>query len=317
MIFITGNLLSGIGQVTDKYRELFDEDKVYTYTDPIPENQEVVLYALPLPDLFETFKNIKQKSKHVTCITICETETVHPLYGELFKIFPHITVPSEFCKTVFERQFSHVRCSIVRHWTPTPTHSLPPRSVQDGYVYTYYHIGNIADPRKQTKRIIEAFLRLNLPNTKLVLKATCKQPVTMNIPRIEVINGLLPSSDIQRIHDRCDCYVSFSNSEGVGMGAVEAALNGKPVIITEYGGAKEYIHTPYVVPCTQKAVGMDDFLFTKDMIWGDPDFETLMEFMKDVYDKQLRHQDHDYTKNLLLRETILEEFTESRRQSSL
>lgn len=315
MIFIAGNLLSGIGQVTDKYRELFDEDKVYSYTDPIPENQEVMLFALPLPDLFDTFKTIKRKSKNIVCMTVCETETVHPLYGELFEIFPRIIVPSEFCKTIFERQFGHVRCSVVRHWSPT--HSPTLRSAQGEHTYTYYHIGNIMDPRKQTKRIIEAFLRLNLPNTKLVLKATCKQPVPMNLPRIEVINGLLPSSEIQRIHDRCDCYVSFSNSEGVGMGAVEAALNNKPVIITEYGGAKEYIHTPYVIPCTQKAVGMDDFLFTKDMIWGDPDFDTLMKFMKDVYDKQLRHQDHEYTKKLLRRETIIADFTESLRQSSL
>ena len=41
MIFVSGTLLSGIGQVTDKYRELFKEDRVYSYTDSIPGNQEV------------------------------------------------------------------------------------------------------------------------------------------------------------------------------------------------------------------------------------------------------------------------------------
>ena len=35
---------------------------------------------------------------------------------------------------------------------------------------------------------------------------------------------------------KSDCYVSFSSSEGVGMGAVEAAIRNKPVIITDYGG---------------------------------------------------------------------------------
>ena len=314
MIFISGTLLSGIGQVTDKYRELFDEDRVYSYTDSIPRNQEVVLYALPLPDLFETFRKIKKEAKSALCFTICETETVHPLYGELFKIFPHIVTPSEFCKTVFERQFDHVTCSVIRHWVPIPKSISNVNPIE----YTFYHIGNIMDPRKQTKRIIEAFLRLNLPNTKLILKATCKQPVTINLPRVEVINGLLPSSEIQKIHDRCDCYVSFSHSEGVGMGAVEAALNNKPVILTDYGGAKEYIHTPYVIPCKQKPIGFDDFLFTKDMVWGHPDFDKLVEFMKDVYDKQLRHVEHEYTKNLLQGDTIKQEFlTASQKQSSL
>jgi len=319
MIFVTGPLLSGIGQVTDKYRELFDEDRVYGYTDQIPRNQEVVLYALPLPDLFDTFRRIKREAKSVLCMTVCETETVHPLYGELFRIFPHIVTPSDFCKTVFERQFDHVTCSVVRHWVPEPAKSLVSADPKDrGFEYTFYHIGNIMDPRKQTKRIIEAFLRLNLPNTKLALKATCKQPVAINLPRVEVINGLLPAFEIQKIHERCDCYVSFSNSEGVGMGAVEAAMHGNPVIISEYGGAKEYIRTPYVIPCKQKPIGFDDFLFEKDMIWGDPDFDKLTDFMKDVYDKQLRHHNHEYTKNLLRRDNIKQEFiTAFQRQSSL
>ena len=46
---------------------------------------------------------------------------------------------------------------------------------------------------------------------------------------------------MDKIHKSSDCYVSFSSSEGVGMGAVEAALRGKPVIITDYGGAPEYV----------------------------------------------------------------------------
>ena len=52
---------------------------------------------------------------------------------------------------------------------------------------------------------------------------------------------------MEDIHSKSDCYVSFSSSEGVGMGAVEAAVRNKPVIITDYGGATEYIETPYTI----------------------------------------------------------------------
>jgi hypothetical protein len=44
--------------------------------------------------------------------------------------------------------------------------------------------------------------------------------------------GLLSDEEMENIHALGDCYVSFSSSEGVGMGAVEAALRNKPVIIT-------------------------------------------------------------------------------------
>ncbi len=309
MIFIAGSILSGIGQVADKYRRLFGGSKLYTWTDDIPSGQDVCMYMLPLPNLFQTYCKIRHASKTCICMTICETETVHPYYGEMFKLFPRVVVPSKFCKDVFERQFSHVTCDIIHHWTHLPK-SLPPVDTVD---YTFYHIGNIADPRKQVKRIIEAFLRLNLPNTKLVLKATCKQPVIINLPRVEVINGLLPEERILDIHRRCDCYVSFSHSEGVGMGAVEAALLDKPVIISEYGGAKEYVHTPYVIPCTRKIIGKNDFLYTADMEWGDPDFTKLMEYMSDAYQKQLRAWDHSHTKELLSNEKIKSEFTEHSR----
>jgi glycosyltransferase involved in cell wall biosynthesis len=97
---------------------------------------------------------------------------------------------------------------------------------------------------------------------------------------------------LTRLHYVCDCYVSFSHSEGVGMGAVEAALHDKPVIISEYGGASEYIKTPYTIECEKCKVGVDDFLYTKDMVWGNPNFEKLNEFMKDAYEKKLTYMSH-------------------------
>ena len=90
------------------------------------------------------------------------------------------------------------------------------------------------------------------------------------------------------------------------MGAVEAALNNKPVIITEYGGCSEYVKTPYTISCGRTKVGVDDFLYTKDMEWGDPDFAQLQNFMKDAYEKKLSYMNHEHTRNLM--STIKDEF---------
>jgi glycosyltransferase involved in cell wall biosynthesis len=107
--------------------------------------------------------------------------------------------------------------------------------------YTFYTIGNIADPRKNIQGLINAFLECNFgTEARLVLKATCFHPITLKIPGVVVINGLLSDEALERVHASCHCYVNCSHSEGVGMGAVEAALRSKPVIITDYGGLKEY-----------------------------------------------------------------------------
>ena len=312
MILIGPTPLSGIGQVMLKYAKLFNSNYYVLGEDRIPQNQDVFMFALPIPMWLENIPIIKSISKRVTCMTICETETVHEAYGKLFELFDRIAVASEFCKKVFSRQFPDTEFYVVRCYVPPKNilkienqFGLPPR----GHKYIFYHIGNIIDPRKNIKKLIETFYRCGFGDKALlVLKATCNQYVNMKLPNVVVINGLISELSLDQLHLECDCYVSFSNSEGVGMGAVEAAMQDKPVIITEYGGAIEYVKTPYSVPCELQEIPSDDFLFKKGMLWGKPDENKLMEFMKDAFENKVSYMDHTYTKNLISDKAILEQF---------
>jgi len=241
---------------------------------------------------------IRSKIKNLACMTVCETETVHEDYGLIMKEFKKVAVPSEFCKRVLSRQFPDNEFYVIHAHIPTPK----PKP------YVFYHIGNILDPRKNFKNILEAFLRLNNPNTRLLVKATCGRDVEIKLPNVEIINGLVSDEEMNKIHDRGDCYVSFSSSEGVGMGAVEAAMRNKPVIITNYGGAPEYIKTPYTIDCELQQLEMDDFLFKKGMTWGKPNPNQLVEFMKNVSEKNVRYMDHTHTSNLVGKDNVLQEF---------
>ena len=232
-------------------------------------------------------------------MTVCETGTVHEDYQMIMNEFKTVLVPSEFCKRVFSRQFPDNEFKIMHAHIPPPT----PKP------YTFYFIGNAMDPRKNFRDILQAFVRLNEPNTRLLVKATCNQNIDIQLPRVEVINGLLSDVEMDEIHWRSDCYVSFSSSEGVGMGAIEAAIRDKPVIITNYGGAPEYIVTPYTIDCELQELSQDDFLFKKGMKWGKPNFDQLLEFMKHAYENNVRTCNHDFTRELVCRKNILREFT--------
>ena len=251
MLVIGPTLLSGIGQHAKKYTELFPEWKYIQVSEHIPECECAFIFALPVEYWFDKIVELKKKIKHLHCMTVCETETVHEDYGKLFKLFDRIAVPSEFCKNVFSRQFPDTEFYVIRAHIPHKD------------TYTFYHIGNVMDQRKNFRAILESFVRLNKPDTKLLVKATCNQPITINLPNVEVINGLVSDDEMDKIHRMSDCYVSFSSSEGVGMGAVEAAMRDKPVIITDYGGAPEYVKTPYTVSCELQELQNDDFLFKK------------------------------------------------------
>ena len=299
MIIIGPDLNTGIGNQAFKYTRLFLPDSEYhVFGSEIPEHAHGLIYMLPIGDHLEYLKYVRTRVNNLACMTICETETVHEDYGMIMKEFKKVAVPSEFCKKVFSRQFPDNEFYVIHAHVPTPKEKP----------YTFYHIGNILDPRKKFRDILQAFIRLNEPNSRLIVKATCRQPIDIQLPRVEVINDLLSDEQMDELHNRADCYVSFSHSEGIGMGAVEAALRDKPVIITNYGGAPEYVKTPYMIDCELQELENDDFLFKKGMLWGNPNFDQLLEFMRHAYDTRVRYMNHEHTKKLVGRENVLEEF---------
>ena len=299
MIVIGTALNTGIGQHAKKYTKLFGiESAYYVIGKELPQCDNGLIFMLPIHEHIEYLKHAKRRIKNLACMTVCETETVHEDYGLIMKEFKRVAVPSEFCKKVLSRQFPDNEFYIIHAHIPQPPEKP----------YTFYHIGNIMDPRKKFREVLQAFVRLNEPNTRLVIKATAKTDVHIQLPRVEVVNGLLDDEQMDRLHERCDCYVNFSHSEGVGMGAVEAALRDKPVIITEYGGASEYIKTPYTIECGLQELEKDDFLFKKGMVWGDPNFDQLLEYMRHAYDNRVRVMNHEHTKKLVGRDNVLKEF---------
>jgi len=281
----------------------------YYHLNYYPENSDAFIFALPIKEWVDEIPKIKAKCKRVICMTICETETVHEDYGKLFKLFDTIAVPSQFCIDVFSRQFPDTNFKLIRLCVP-PSEIIRPPSIKikiPENKYVFYHIGNIIDHRKNINMLIRTFLKCDFKDAILVMKATCNQEVGMNFPNVYVINGLLSENDIENIHHLSDCYVSCSLSEGVGMGAVEAACKNKPVIISEYGGAKEYINTPYVIKCGRKTIAHDDFLFKKGMEWGDPDENQLIEYMKDVYSKKLKYMDGSHSRRVTSKKQVLQQ----------
>lgn len=301
MIIIGPTLKSGIGQHAHKYSTLFPDQKYHLIGTELPECEHGLIFTIPVREQIEYIKYAKTRVKNLACMTVCETETVHEDYGLLVEQFRTVFVPSEFCKRVLSRQFPSTKFKVIHAYIPN----------QYKKPYVFYHIGNIGDPRKNFREVLRAFIRLNKEDTRLVIKATCNVDVSIELPRVEVINGLVSEDRMNEIHDRSDCYVSFSHSEGVGMGAVEAAIRDKPVIITNYGGAPEYIKTPYTIDCELQELEQDDFLFKKGMTWGKPNFDQLLEFMTHAYENKVREMNHEHTKKLVSREGVLREFVDN------
>lgn len=297
-LFVGPQLLAGIGQVTKQYTELVP-DSEYCQLGQRPKRavyDRGFAFVLPIQDQLDLFdRYYKPFCTNWTVMTVCETDPVNDCYGLLSR-YPEIHVPSEFSREILEKQFPTTKWSLLRHWSATKV----PRTVAPITPYVFYSVGNILDPRKNIKKLIEAYLRCEFRDAAhLVLKATCVAPVDWRVPGVTIINGLLSPEDLEKVHDQGHCYVNCSHSEGVGMGAVEAALRSKPVVITDYGGLKEYVRTPWVVPCATGPIGFDDFLFKKEHSWGHPDSGVLQTHLEDCFQKKVTSWDHAHTRELM------------------
>jgi hypothetical protein len=148
MIIIGGHLNSGIGHHAHKYTKLFDNVPYYLIGSELPESDNGLLFILPVHTHIEYLKYARTRIKNLAIMTVCETETVHEDYGLIMKESKRIAVPSEFCKRVLSRQFPENDFYIIHAHIPNPQRP-----------YTFYHIGNVIDDRKNFRGILEAFIR--------------------------------------------------------------------------------------------------------------------------------------------------------------
>lgn len=289
-LFIGPTKLAGIGQVTARYARLVGGEYVVAGDTPKDFHYDRgFMFILPIQGYIDVARQYEDFCGSMMYMTICETEPVHEDYTKLGELSNTLYVPSEFCKNIFQKQFPKINFKVLHLWAdPDPLPRFPVTGLMRSEAFTFYTIGNILDFRKNLKMLVEAFIRCEFPphKARILFKATCKETVTFPYSFVHVINDLLTDGQMESVHEAGDCYVNCSHSEGVGMGAVEAALRSKPVIITDYGGLKEYVQTPYVVKCTPCPVGRDDFLFKKEMMWGQPDLKELITHMKHAYNNR-------------------------------
>ena len=296
VLFIGPHIRSGMGHVMRRYASFFGAEFCDLKDKPKYDSYDIgFVFILPMENHMKPFRDIfRPICKQIMMMCVCETETVHEDYRKFLEYQP-LFCPSEYCRRIFERQFGG-DFRLFRHTIDIPKVIF----TRTNEPYTFYAIGNCLDYRKNTKMLIEAFIRLERPDCHLLFKATtlATQRVPFKFRNVRVIEDILSEEEMEIVHQSADCYVNCSFSEGVGMGAVEAAARGKPVIITDYGGTKEYLRTPFIVDTKPSTVGMDDFYYTKDMIWSSPTLDTLLRHMRYCVDNNIRTWDHEYLRHI-------------------
>ena len=97
---------------------------------------------------------------------------------------------------------------------------------------------------------------------------------------------------MQAIHNIGDCYLSLTFSEGWGMGAYDAALAGKPVIISDFGAQIEFVPNELLVRTVPASVNMPNITwYDPKMNWGKAVYESFSEKMDTLLESKEKFND--------------------------
>jgi glycosyltransferase involved in cell wall biosynthesis len=180
------------------------------------------------------------------------------------------------------------------------------------FLYTGHWLpGNFGEDRKNTATLIKTFLEtFNTPSKKkpaLILKTNqvnyslldrekiinliqkIKNQVKGNLPNIYLLHGELTDLEMNELNNdpKVKSFVSFTKGEGFGRPLLEAAITGKPIIISNWSGHIDFLKPDYNILIGGELKNVhksaaNEFLL-KESQWFNINTSIASRAMKDVF----------------------------------
>ena len=173
--------------------------------------------------------------------------------------------------------------------------------------FHFLHVGQW-QPRKSTLEICQSFLKAFpariYKNVRLYLscdtlfpsddyKSTEERLIGNGITDSRIIPVHFEDKDgyVRRLQ-AADCFVSCARAEGWGLPIIEAMACGVPTIVADWSGSTEYAGDALKVRVLshRKPAGIYGN-WDVPGVWGEPDYDHLVEVMRDAYDNHAAHKE--------------------------
>jgi glycosyltransferase involved in cell wall biosynthesis len=262
----------------------------------------------------EFWEKHKEPGKVSVGYTIWETSKLHPDWPKHINAHcDKVLVGCHWNKEVFKLSGVEKPIGVVPHGiNMSDLENIEPFQVTgvDKDTFMYYSIFQWTE-RKHPLSLIKAYWHEfnEEDNVALVLKTyrssyvdAEKEAIRTTIKRLKMVTpmdyyppiylllNMLSESEMHGLHARGDCYVSLDRGEGFGLSPFTAGACGNPIIVTGYGGTREYAKdfNSYLVDYSLTPVFGMPFSpwYRGDQLWAEPDVSHAAKLMRHVYENQ-------------------------------
>lgn len=246
----------------------------YRGTDPYRGNTPDIVIIHAVPDMIPAIARMeRERNEFVTIvgITVWETDAIPPQWEGPLTFLDEVWTPNAWNAATIARDVAGLVAKSVHHPVVIPEvvleggeapllATVAEHKARGDYVF--YTINEFSG-RKGIDILIRSYLKAFTGADSVVLVIKTHGNVSEDLARRYIARHSTATSapilldytrwsdaDIHRLHRLGDAFVSFTRSEGHGLGACHAGLHGKHVIMTGYGGQLDYLTGIEWVPYT-------------------------------------------------------------------
>jgi len=262
------------------------------------------------------------KGFHNIGFWVHEMQTIPSYWARQIEFFSEIWTPSSLCQHAVA-QSSNIPVLRFSHPVKENPASTRLKRILDGEAHSCFNFLSIFDVRSDAERknplgMVRAFTNahLNNPRVRLIIKtrnlshdellAQKLTHIARQYPNIKILDGFMSESEISRLYEDTDAYVSLHRAEGFGLTIADAMSRGIPVIATGYSGNIDFCNSDVrLVAYALRHVGHDRPRYRSEDVWAEPDLEDATS----AFTEMVSHHASWVRKALRARQRLQSEFS--------
>lgn len=313
----------------------YDELLIKLSVNVLAKYDIVVVHSVPtLWDKIRLYERARNPNMTMYGITVWETERIPKNWIEPMARMNVISCPCDYNKRVFEVDVKGPPVETVHHPIVLLCEGKENKQHMDvifrehgvtDSTYKFYTI-NEYNGRKGISDLIRIYAETfeHEDDVFLYIKTSCHQSreeisayldklhvaLGKKLPKMSIDIIILSEEEITAVHSMNDCFVSLTKGEGTGYTSCQAALLGKPIIISRYSATPEYIKSAFFVDVEMHPTIYCDRVFAKHrncgtrcvfnpnydssfQTWGIPVAEQVKQRMRYCFEQKIRQGDPD------------------------